>query len=512
MQSLERCPMCPSRNLPPDEQKTPVGGDLCIGSECFGIAEGPGKEENNRHRIFVGKAGDELNNTYCQRAGLTRDTMSLTNSVKCHWADSGDAPPDWLVKSCSEFHLRGELARVKPQVVILMGGTANSLMGWDVDQEHGIMHEDCELLGWRGRIYSTFHPALGLHMSSKMQALLDDFSDLRKYLRGELQPLKSACPSPEYYRLRFGFETKQVFESYDNFEIAVDTESKKTWRGYKSTIRYTPDRLTFCVEPPSAYMIMRSDSSAIEQFAKYFRRFRRVYMHNMPHDDWACTQMGIYTPVDRVFDTMSGAYHDGRLAKGLKYLAYRLAGIRMTSFDDVVVPYSYERALEYLSEACLLNLPGVVQEWTGEMVERNCPDCRGKGVMSVGRGKTRKVYACDCSKGGLGIYGDEKIGKVMAKQMTRSQSLNQAISRLFTDARKGDVKIWERWESWSEKPHLWDAFKALMDKLGPLPLPSIEYVPEDRAMVYACGDALATRIIGPIVRQRVAGIRRSVRG
>lgn len=498
---LERCPECPSRKLSPEETpKIPVAGDGPIDAEVVFVGEAPGKEENNRHRPFVGKTGEEFNLTYLPRAGMSRSEVYMTNTVKCHWADSSDAPPEHVVKSCAEFHLAQELKRIKPRVVVLMGSVANSLMGWDIDQENGVYHKDQTLLGYKCDIYSTFHPALGMHMSNKMQALLDDFRRLRDYMRGKLQPLKNACPNPKYAELKTAAEVDDAFDmAYDQYEMAVDTEAIKRWRGFKGTEVYTPDRLTFCIEPPYAWLVMKSSPNAMKRFAKRVKDVRRMYMHNEPYDRWACKQMEVEIPWC-VYDTMSGAYHDGRLPKGLKPLGYKLAGIRMTSFDDVVVPYGYELAVEYLWEAKQHEWLPAVQEPTGEMVTRNCPDCKGKGFLSVGRGKLRRVYECDCD-----------IGKVTVPAMTRRLSLNQSVNRIFTDIEKGPVKVWERWNSWAEKEHMLPALKQLVATMGPIPLPSIDYVPADEAMVYACGDALVTRIIGPIIRSRVAQIRRSVR-
>lgn len=499
---MERCPECPSRNLPAEAQKQPIKGDLDNEGGILYIGEAPGRVENNMKRVFVGPTGDELNQTYLPRAGMHRKQVNITNCVKCHWADSSDAPPDKVVKSCAQFHLAREIEYLAPSMIVLMGGVANSLMDWDVELEHGIFHPNQELLGWEGPIYSTFHPALGMHRSNLMQALLDDFTALGQYLRGELDPLQSMCPEPIYERLYHGSQVRSICQGRYLEPIAVDTESIKRWRGFTPTINYTPDRLTFCLEPPYAYLVMRKDEGATQEFNQHLGKFRKVYMQNMPHDQWALEQMGIYTPVDRVYDTMSGAYHDGRLAKGLKSLGYRLCGIKMTSFDEIVIPYGYAMALDYLAEANTRTWPKPEQEWTGEMVTRTCPTCKGKGTFSLGRGKHAARYACNCFGQG---------GKVEVQKMTAHQSLNQSLSRIFTDLEKGPVKVWERWDSWTSKLHMLPAIMEMMAKLGPLPLPSIDYVPDEPAMVYACGDALVTRLAGPILEKRVSQIRRLVR-
>src|SRR6266851_5011125 len=140
MRCTERCAECPSRDTILNQQEV-ISGDYNPQSEMLFVGEGPGREEKARHRIFVGQTGQEFNDTYLPLAGTSRQEVSVTNCLKCWWSDSSDPPPVYLVKSCTEFHLRRELAYHKPRVVILMGGVANSLMKYDIELEHGIMHK-----------------------------------------------------------------------------------------------------------------------------------------------------------------------------------------------------------------------------------------------------------------------------------------------------------------------------------------------------------------------------------
>lgn len=464
------------------------------------IGEAPGREENNRHRVFIGRTGEEFNNTYLPLAGLARSGVSMTNTVKCHWADSSDAPPDDIVKSCSEFHLRKELAAHNPDMVVLMGGTANSLLDLDIDMEHGLLRTG-KILGWSGPIYSTFHPALGMHMSNKMKALLDDFRKLKGVLRGEVQPLKSR-PLPHFERL---YEPEQVSSLLiGNYweDIAVDTESKKRWKGYTSTIKYIPWCLTFAIDDDHAYMIRVEEMAALKEFFRHFRRFRRAIFHNSGYDYMILSMMldaiGLgdwMIDWNKVQDTMSMAYFDGRLAKGLKSLSYRELGSKMRSFDDVVIPHSREFAVEYLMRAMAMVWPKPVQEPTGMTTTKKCPDCKGTTILSIGKGKARKTYPCDC-----------KMGEITIQKMTRKQSMNDKLSRLGTDLSKNpNIDLWERWEGWE------GAVEPLIHKIGPIPLPSIEYVPELEAIEYACGDAIQTRRLFPHMQERLIRLRRDLR-
>jgi uracil-DNA glycosylase family 4 len=121
MSCLERCPECPSRLYPESKRKYVVPGDGPENARVVFVGEGPGLEENYRHRPFVGKTGQETNNTYFPLAGVSRPDVYVTNAFKCHWADSKDTPPQNVVNSCADFHLRRELERINPEWVVLMG-------------------------------------------------------------------------------------------------------------------------------------------------------------------------------------------------------------------------------------------------------------------------------------------------------------------------------------------------------------------------------------------------------
>lgn len=500
MRCTERCPECPSRGMSIGAKKL-VSGDWNDGPyNILFIGEAPGREENGRGRVFIGKTGEEFNNTYLPLAGLSRSEVCMTNSVKCHWADSSDAPPESLVRSCSEFHLRRELAMHQPDTVVLMGGTANSLLNLDVEMEHGIGRMG-SLLGWSGRIFSTFHPALGLHKTDKMLQMIDrldgDFPRLKRFLRGELPVLSVDDRTPPYERLTKAKHIRSVMETeFKRFpDVAIDTESEKSWAGYPATIRYSTWCATWSIDPDMAYMVRVIDADAFEMFCSLAAKARRILMHNAPHDHERILECGYELPWYKIHDTMQMAYDDGRLPKGLKALAYRLLMRRMRSFDDIVIPHGRTRALEYLDMARSFDWPKPQQMPTGLAALRKCPDCKGTTVLSIGRGKAKKLYPCDCEG-----------GYIMAQKMSRKQSMNEKLNRLFTDLDKGStIDPWERWINWGTD------VDPLICKLGPLPLASIEYVPETQAIEYACGDARETNRISPILTQRLVDLRRSIR-
>lgn len=498
MRCIDRCPTCPHRET---NDRPVISGKW---------------PEPNRERILfvseypdslVGRAAQEFDSTYLPLSGLYRDQVWTTGAVKCTMED--EASPE-QVKGCAEFHLRRELDQHKPAIIVLMGAAANKLYNLDVELEHGMIHHG-SLLGWTGTVFSTFSPALGLHKSDKMLAMADkldgDFPRLRLALRGQLKPLVDNLAT-KFERVRDAKRIRRILRSgiEDGHNIAVDTESKKSWRGFPSTIKWDPWCATFAIRPGEAFMVRTTDEDAFREFLEQLLRYWRAIFHNMPYDfgilEMVATALNIrgFDGLWRnSYDTMQMAYDDGRLPKGLKALGYRLLGKRMTSFDETVVPHSRDRALDYFERAMMESWPVREQEWTGDWIKRNCSECKGTGKISNGlRGKMRKTYPCDC-----------EAGKVTVKKMTRKHGLTEKMNLLASGmTKKTDIDLWQRWEDWCDNDPV--GMQIMIDRIGPLPLPSIEYVPEDQAIEYACGDAHETLRIFPIIQERLVNLRRSI--
>lgn len=503
----DRCRLCPSCKEGAIQKYVVPGAGNLEATTVF-VGEGPGQQENSMHTPFVGKTGDEMDGTYLRLCNQDRDSAYFTNAFKCHWMDSSGTPSDEVIRSCAEFHLRKELAQIDPEVVVLMGGVAAGLAGLDVDMEHGFYHRGVELLGSKRNVFVTYHPALGMHKSSGMLALLQDFKDL-KVLR---EVPVDAYPNPTFKLLVTAREVKAELGDFYDEDIAVDTESIKRWAGFRSTIRYTPWCATFSREAGKAFMVRVSDRGAWEEFGRQLQKYLRVIMHNSDHDVEILRVTGILLDWQRIQDTMQLAYHDGRLPRGLKALGYRLLGSRMRGFDEVVVPYGRDMAVEWVAEAVLEKWPAEVQEPTGEWEWKNCGECGGKGWITWRRKLTGMLGEAPSGKikdpNRHIECGDCKAGKVHVEKHTRRHSIAQNLGGLVTSLRSAPdtTDIWGRWEGWSPA-HI----TAMVERCGAIPVPSIDYVPLEEAIEYACSDAHNTLRIAPILRARVAELRRRIR-
>lgn len=105
-----------------------VFGEGAARARLFFIGEQPGDKEDLEGRPFVGPAGNLLNTAF-EQAGINRNDVYVTNAVKhFKWEPRGkrrihQKPNASEVAACRPW-LDGELAAVKPEIVVCLGATA----------------------------------------------------------------------------------------------------------------------------------------------------------------------------------------------------------------------------------------------------------------------------------------------------------------------------------------------------------------------------------------------------
>ncbi len=119
-----RCRLC--------EQRTQiVFGDGDPHAELMFIGEGPGAEEDRRGLPFVGRAGELLTAMIEKGLGIPRREVYICNIVKCRPPENRTPLPD-EARTCGVF-LDGQIAAVRPKVIVALGKPATSLLlGRDV--------------------------------------------------------------------------------------------------------------------------------------------------------------------------------------------------------------------------------------------------------------------------------------------------------------------------------------------------------------------------------------------
>lgn len=140
------------------------------------VGEGPGHNEDQQGRPFVGAAGRNLE-SLLSSANMTRDSIFITNIVKCR-------PPENLRPSVSEAetchpYLRRQIDAVGPKIVVLMGDTA--LKQFFPTSSLGEAHGRALSRGGR-TFFPTYHPAAMIYNRSLKAVLEKDFEKLGELL------------------------------------------------------------------------------------------------------------------------------------------------------------------------------------------------------------------------------------------------------------------------------------------------------------------------------------------
>lgn len=457
-----RCHGCngQTRCVPPDGPSPAIA--LLIG-------ERPGYwEDNVFNRPFTGDSGRELNDNYLLLAGLTRDDVRITNTVRCRSYDTNRKPTAKEVESCASHFIPAEVRACEPQVIVLMGGTACSMVGdpkIDLDTEHGIPRwvEKCEYFGdWSGWVLPMFHPAAGMHNTSLMIPLLEDWKNFGDWLKGNWRRPEPLSSLTIKQRLRTSQEVLLAMcfgKTYDF--LPVDTESDE---GRPFSVQFSPN-------PEYGYMILSEDHEALKTFWRAFSSTwgKRMAMHFALHDLDELERHYGWSGIE-VVDMMIDAYHLGNLPQGLKALTYRLTGVRMTSYQDVVVPASEEALSNWLADATAL----VTTEWKMQRVVKKQP----------------KTFA---AKGLVKYESFKHPAEAVLRRVLRHIGKNEEESG--TDEK--------RYDPWQEPKKLGtddeeirligrDWLEAVEAKVGRMPRKSIIHASLPKAIEYGCSDAIYT--------------------
>jgi DNA polymerase len=168
--SCTKCELCKSR-------KNAVPGKGSKNAKIFFIGEAPGRSEDKIGEPFVGAAGKKLTEAL-EEAGLSRDSVYITNVVKCR-PPNNRVPTKKEQETCQGY-LEQELAIVKPEIICVMGNTAyNSLLdGKDITKNRG------KFLEKDGRLYFiTIHPAATIYNQELVSVLKQDIKKLHDKLK-----------------------------------------------------------------------------------------------------------------------------------------------------------------------------------------------------------------------------------------------------------------------------------------------------------------------------------------
>ncbi len=143
-----RCGLCEGRN-------TIVFGSGNPNADLMFIGEGPGEQEDRQGLPFVGRAGELLTQMIEKGIEIPRKDVYICNIVKCRPPRNRNPRPVEIA-ACRPF-LDGQIAAVKPRVIVSLGKPAASLL---LDREVAITHVRGTWQDYRGTpLMPTLHPA-----------------------------------------------------------------------------------------------------------------------------------------------------------------------------------------------------------------------------------------------------------------------------------------------------------------------------------------------------------------
>ena len=500
-----RCDICPNEFAPvPSSGPTPARILLC--------GERPGQTENLKGRPFVGKTGEELDRTYLPLAGLHRDEVRVANAVRC-FAVGNRTPTEKEVLGCGRCFLPRELDACRPEVVVLLGGSACRLIDRTeaqgrvrIDYAHGRPLWGSLLDGaWEGWIWPSYHPALGMHDTTKMSPLLEDFRHLGEWLRGEWEPPQPVEAEKDYRLISTVEEVQQyvllpcIFPERPR-EIAIDTESHGA----------AEFSLQVSIEEHSGRMVLAKDKAAIVELGRLIETLDlTVVMHHATHDLDDLARMGVRVAPDRFRDTLQEAFQAGGLPQGLKPLAYRLLGVEMTSWQEVVWSASIDAIVTWLMNAADA-AEALAEVKTTEMKTWRCLECGHKAhsescKTKVGQHGGEKGWKCGCA-----VYSRSSNLKHEHKPSAAESVLRHVLNH--TIAIQTGEEPYDPWKKLREMrveglrgrvPESWE-WDWIEEMVGPTPILGIGNAALADAVAYGCSDADHTLQVARVLKERRA--------
>lgn len=448
---LTRCPQCPGKHKC-------VGPSGPSGDILF-IGEAPGRDEEKRGEVFIGKTGEEVNRHYLPLAGLRRDRVRFTNAIRClpdtsgHKLDPTKPAHVALLESCSAHHLHADIQTGGYRLLVPMGAFAcRAVFGaaYDLELRHGLPVDTA----WGIPAFPMYHPALGIHEPKKMLYIRNDWEQLRRYLGGKFRQTVDPYPQPDYAEVT---DAEEILCTLDpSLPMGMDTETKRGG---------APFCFTYSQAPGMGRLVRAENTAVIRAFNRVLKTWRApLIYHNYLYDYRPVREMGLELPHFWVRDTMALIYILGNLPQGLKAVAYRELGMEMQDFEDLVKPYSQENVLHYFRMA-------QTEEWPK-------PDPQ----LVLDEDGHYKLY--------------------------KPQGMSTKLKRFFTDLSKNPEKdVFRMWEeNWVDEQGMLEA------RLGPYPGMCITHAPFEKVLHYACRDADATLRLWGLLRKMKRWVRRTEQG
>jgi len=148
-----------------ETRKTVVFGEGDENTDLMFIGEGPGEDEDEQGKPFVGRSG-RLLTQILEAVHINREEVYITNVVKCR--PPGNRNPAQEELMACDAHLQAQLLLIRPRILVLLG---NAPTRWVLKTTTGITKLRGRWLDWRGvAVMPMFHPSFLLRYADAKQA------------------------------------------------------------------------------------------------------------------------------------------------------------------------------------------------------------------------------------------------------------------------------------------------------------------------------------------------------
>lgn len=159
-----------------------VPGEGHPDTEVVFVGEGPGYNEDQQGRPFVGAAGGLLTELLGS-VGWRRDQVFITNVVKCRPPGNRDPEPDEIA-ACRPY-LERQLQALDPALVVTLGrfSMTTFMPGARISSAHGTIRAVDPATGARdAHAYAMYHPAAAFRQNALKETLRADMAEIPEAL------------------------------------------------------------------------------------------------------------------------------------------------------------------------------------------------------------------------------------------------------------------------------------------------------------------------------------------
>lgn len=166
-QKCKKCPLCAERN-------SVVFGEGSPNADIMFIGEGPGYDEDQQGRPFVGKAGSLLTKMIIAMQ-FSREQVYIANIVKCRPPKNRNPLPE-EADTCLPY-LQRQIELIQPKVIVVLGAVPLKYLL----NKSGIMRLRGKWDSYNNiKVMPTFHPAYLLRNPGAKREVWSDLQQVMK--------------------------------------------------------------------------------------------------------------------------------------------------------------------------------------------------------------------------------------------------------------------------------------------------------------------------------------------